>query len=105
MYKRQVYGATPKTVFALNAATGQVIWSNDSLLNKGQGTFGIQPQVANGRVYLASQYGLLPGGGVLLALNAATGTLIWRFKTVPTSDAGVESLGAGAGEMCIRDSL
>ena len=92
-----VYGATPKTVFALNAATGQVIWSNDSLLNKGQGTFGIQQQVENGRVYLASQYGLLPGGGVLLALNAATGTLIWRFKTVPTSDAGVESLGAGAG--------
>ncbi len=92
-----VYGATPKSVFALNATTGEKIWSNDSLLKKGQGTFGIQPQVANGHVYLASQYGHLPGGGVVLALNAATGAKIWAFNTVPKKDKGVDALGAGAG--------
>jgi glucose dehydrogenase len=92
-----VYGATPFAVFALNATTGHQLWSNDKLLKKGQGSFGIQPQVANGRVYVASQYGLVPGGGVLLALNAATGKRIWTFKTVPKPDEGVRSLGAGAG--------
>ncbi len=92
-----VYGATPTAVFALNAATGHKVWFNDKLLGKGQGTFGIQPQVANGRVYLASQCGHLPGGGVLLALNAATGSLLWTFKTVPKKDKGVEKLGLGAG--------
>jgi outer membrane protein assembly factor BamB len=92
-----VYGATPYAVFALNATTGHVLWSNNKLLKKGQGSFGIQPQVANGRVYVASQYGLVPGGGVLLALNATTGRRIWTFKTVPKPDAGVQSLGLGAG--------
>ncbi|HVA53908.1 MAG TPA: PQQ-binding-like beta-propeller repeat protein [Acidimicrobiales bacterium] len=93
----KVYGATPRTVFALNANTGHSIWSNDKLLKKDQGTFGIQPQVANGRVYLASQYGLVPGGGVVFALNAATGALLWTFKTVPKGDKGVIAVGLGAG--------
>ena len=55
------YGTTPHTVFALSAATGKVIWSDGSLLNKGQGSFEIQPQVAGGRVYLASAYGIGAG--------------------------------------------
>ena len=84
-----VYGATPFAVFALNATTGHQLWSNDKLLKKGQGSFGIQPQVANGRVYVASQYGLVPGGGVLLALNAANGRRIWTFKTVPKPDSAL----------------
>jgi glucose dehydrogenase len=92
-----VYGATPTSVFALNETTGHVVWANGGLLKKGQGTFGIQPQVANGRVYLASQYGLVPGGGVLLALHASTGKLIWKFNTVPEKNKSVDSLGAGAG--------
>jgi outer membrane protein assembly factor BamB len=92
-----VYGASPSTVFALNAETGHKIWSNDELLRKGQGTFGIQPQVANGRVYVASQYGEVPGGGVLMALSTATGALLWTFKTVPKKDKGVSALGLGAG--------
>jgi alcohol dehydrogenase (cytochrome c) len=92
-----VYGATPKSVFALNATSGQKVWSNDKILKKGQGTIGIQPQVANGRVYLASQYGHVPGGGLLLALNASTGALLWKFKTEPHNDSGVAALGLGGG--------
>ncbi|MGH2857046.1 MAG: hypothetical protein ACRDMJ_06130, partial [Solirubrobacteraceae bacterium] len=56
-----------------------------------------QPQVADGRVYLASQYGSGPGGGVLLALNASSGRVLWRFDTVVGPDPGVRSLGLGAG--------
>jgi alcohol dehydrogenase (cytochrome c) len=92
-----VYGASPKTVFALSATTGEKIWIDKKLLKKGQGTFGIQPQVANGRVYLASQYGSGPGGGVLLALNATNGVLLWRFHTLTHADKGVEAVGLGSG--------
>jgi outer membrane protein assembly factor BamB len=92
-----VFGLTPTTAFALNAATGRTVWANSHLLSAGQGTFGIQPQVTNGRVYLASQYGSGPGGGVLLALNASTGAELWKFNTVVNAGQGVRSLGLGAG--------
>jgi outer membrane protein assembly factor BamB len=92
-----VYGDTSTTAFALNAATGKTIWVDTGLLNGGQGAFEIQPQVAGRRVYLASAYGSGPGGGVLLALNAATGKTIWTFNTVIGPASGVQSLGAGSG--------
>jgi alcohol dehydrogenase (cytochrome c) len=92
-----VYGISPTTAFALNARTGKTIWVDSHLLGKGQGTFEIQPQVADGRVYLASAYGSGPGGGVLLALSAATGGLLWRFNSVLGADSGVEAVGLGSG--------
>ena len=92
-----VYGDTSTSVFALNAATGKTIWVDSSLLNSGQGAFEIQPQVADGRVYLASAYGSGPGGGVLMALDASTGRLLWKFTTVIGQGAGVQALGVGSG--------
>jgi outer membrane protein assembly factor BamB len=92
-----VYGDTSTTVFALNAATGKTIWVDSSLLNSGQGTFEIQPQVAGGRVYLASAYGSGPGGGVLIALSAATGRQLWEFNSVIEEGEGTQALGVGAG--------
>jgi outer membrane protein assembly factor BamB len=93
-----VYGDSSTTVFALNAATGKVVWTDTSLLNSGQGAFEIQPQVSAGRVYLASAYGSGPGGGVLLALNAANGAVLWRFNTVAGGEpSGVSALGLGSG--------
>ena len=77
-----VYGDTMATVFALSARTGKAIWVDRNVLSKGQGTFGIQPQVANGSVYLASSIGTGPSGGVLLALQASTGKVLWRFDTL-----------------------
>ena len=93
----KVYGLTPTAAFALSASTGKTIWVSSDLLRKGEGTFGIQPQVANGRVYLASQLGSGPGGGILLALNASSGAMLWRFNTVTGPEPGVQSLGVGAG--------
>ena len=93
-----VYGDTSTAVFALKASTGSVLWNDTSLLNSGQGAFEIQPQVAGGRVYLASAYGKGPGGGILLALNASTGKELWSFNTVIGGEpVGVTSLGAGSG--------
>jgi outer membrane protein assembly factor BamB len=93
----KVYGFTPTAAFAVSAATGRTMWAKSDLLRTGEGTFGIQPQVADGRVYLASQYGSGPGGGVLLALNASSGAELWRFNTVAGPEPGVEALGLGAG--------
>jgi outer membrane protein assembly factor BamB len=92
-----VYGLTPTAAFALNASNGHPLWINKKILKKGQGTFGMQPQAANGRVYIASQYGSGPGGGVLAALNAANGHVLWKFNTVVKTSVGVTSLGVGAG--------
>jgi outer membrane protein assembly factor BamB len=92
-----VYGDTSTDVFALNAATGKVVWDDGSLLNSGQGAFEIQPAAADGRVYLASAYGSGPGGGVILALDAATGKELWTFNTVTGAAPGVQALGLGSG--------
>jgi alcohol dehydrogenase (cytochrome c) len=92
-----VYGDTSTAVFALNAATGKVVWNDTSLLNSGQGSFEIQPAAAGGRVYLASAYGSGPGGGILLALDAATGKKLWSFNTVIGAKPGVNALGLGSG--------
>jgi hypothetical protein len=74
-----VYGATAKFAFALDAKTGEELSMNTELvpkrLQKGGGEpangFGIdiQPQFADGKVYLSSA-ALLGGGGVY-ALDAS----------------------------------
>ena len=92
-----VYGDSSTAVFALNAATGSVLWKDGSLLSSGQGSFEIQPQVADGRVYLASAYGSGAGGGILIALNASTGKELWTFNTVLGGEPGVANLGLGSG--------
>jgi alcohol dehydrogenase (cytochrome c) len=82
----RVYGDTPYTAFALSAATGKPVWVDRHLLTKSQGVFEIQPQAVGGRVYLASALGTGPGGGILLALNSATGKVVWKFNTMVGSD-------------------
>ena len=91
----QVYGETAYTVFALSAATGKTVWVDRSLLTKGQGVFEIQPQAIAGRLYLASALGSGPGGGILLALNAANGKEIWKFNTTVGSDAAMRGVPTG----------
>jgi alcohol dehydrogenase (cytochrome c) len=89
----EVFGDSPHTAFALSAATGKPVWVDRRLLDSKEGTFGIQPQVASGRVYLASAVGAPPNGGVLLALNASDGALLWKFKTLSRSHPGVYAAG------------
>ena len=92
-----VYGDTSTSVFALNAKTGKTVWLDSHLLKGSQGSFEIQPEVADGRVYLASAYGSGAGGGPLIALSAATGHVLWEFDTVLGPGAGVNALGLGSG--------
>ncbi len=92
-----VYGDSSTTFFALSARTGKPIWVDRHLLGAGQGEFEIQPQVVDGRVYLASAYGTGPGGGLLIALKASNGRVLWKFKTVIANNNSVSSVGIGAG--------
>ena len=73
----RVYGVTAKGVFALDAKTGHQVWyvSDFSGAN-----FDIAPQVANNKVFVASA--LTAGGGLVYALDAATGATDWSFQTV-----------------------
>lgn len=90
-----VYGDSPHSAFALAARTGKPIWVDRHLLSGGQaqGSFGIQPQVADGRVYLASAVGTGPHGAILLALRASNGAVLWRFNTLAQTHEGVVAAG------------
>ena len=88
----RVYGDSPRSVFALNATTGRRIWVRN-LHDENQGTVSIQPQVANGRVYMATIAAPVPGGGELFALKASNGKLLWHFNTVPSPDTSVDFAG------------
>jgi alcohol dehydrogenase (cytochrome c) len=92
-----VYGDTSTAVFGLKASTGQTVWIDRGLLAKGQGKFEIQPQVAGGRVYLASAYGSARGGGLLMALSTSTGQLLWKFNTIVSPDGALDAIGVGGG--------
>jgi len=76
----RIYGVTDTGVFALDATTGRQIWYDTQLARGGKMFFGMAPQVAGGRVFVAS--GVTVGGGILFALDAETGAVIWRFQTV-----------------------
>src|SRR4029077_6810558 len=99
----RVYGATAKFAFALDAKTGKELWRNTKLvpksLQKGGGElasgFGIdiQPQIADGKVYLSSA--ALLGGGFAYALDAKTGRTLWSFDSV-TDPVGKKIIGGGA---------
>jgi outer membrane protein assembly factor BamB len=90
----RIYGATDTTALALDASTGRVLWSR-RLANQFEQFVGIAPIVDRGRVYVSTQ-GFPPGGrGVLYALSAATGRIVWRFQTIKVPWAHPESSGGG----------
>src|SRR5260221_2520509 len=75
----RIYGVTASGVFALDAQTGQQVWYNTQLAT-GKVKFDIAPQVASGKVFVSSA--LTFGGGIIYALDAATGATLWSFQTV-----------------------
>jgi outer membrane protein assembly factor BamB len=73
-----IYGTTDTGVFALDAATGTQVWYVTQFEAKAR--FDIPPQVAAGRVFVSSA--VTVGGGILYALDAHTGAILWRFPTL-----------------------
>ncbi|MGE0027316.1 MAG: PQQ-binding-like beta-propeller repeat protein [Thermoleophilia bacterium] len=89
----KVFAADPKSAFALDAATGEQVWSNDTLVGKGGVGFTIQPQVADGRVYISTA--TQPGGGIAYALDENTGKKLWSFATVIDNAKQDSAIGSG----------
>lgn len=77
----RIYGGTDTTVFALSTATGKLLWTQ-RIVKPLEQFMNIAPQVANGIVYAAT-IGEPPGGaGRLYAIDAQTGKVVWKFKTI-----------------------
>lgn len=91
----RVYGATDTTAFALDRRTGAVVWTR-RLANRFEQFVAISPVVDRGRVYVSTQGWPLAGRGVVYALSARTGKIVWRFRTVPAPWPRPEAGGGGA---------
>jgi glucose dehydrogenase len=88
----KIYGETKSRVFALQASTGEQLWETPALTNGGaSSSFDIAPQVVDGKVYLATA--VQTNGGIVYALDASTGKVLWRFHETP----GAKSAGNNGG--------
>ena len=84
----RVYGATERIAFALDPATGKLIWSRKLIRNNREG-IDMAPQVYDNTVIVSTVPGnglssFYEGGalGVVWALDAATGKAKWKFNTI-----------------------
>jgi outer membrane protein assembly factor BamB len=83
-----VYGATEESAFAIQAATGEQLWSKKLTRNANEG-IDMAPGYYNGTVYVSTVPGNTKnfyagnGQGILWALNAETGATKWKFEQVP----------------------
>jgi alcohol dehydrogenase (cytochrome c) len=77
----RVYGATDADAFALSASTGKTLWHRH-LTSRSEQFVDVAPVVWRGLVFV-STVGYPPfGRGAIYALDAATGTMRWKFVTI-----------------------
>ena len=83
----RLFRGTPTAAFyALDAANGKLLWSNQ-IGNPGLGEFVAAAPVAWGGLVFAAVAGSDWGvRGRIVAFDATTGREVWRFNTVPTGD-------------------
>jgi len=74
-YDVYTYNGKKGSVYAINAATGALVW--EKLNNTG---FGSSPVVSNGILYISAD------GGNFYALNASTGATVWSKQIYSNSD-------------------
>lgn len=87
VYDGKLYlGVIDGRVEALDAKTGDVIWSTITVDQSKPYTITGAPRVVDGKVLIGNGGAELGVRGYLNALDADTGELIWRFYTVPSAD-------------------
>ena len=74
-------------LIALDAETGKLLWSTDTLDKGWPYTITGAPRVAKGKVFIGNGGGDLGVRGYVSAYDAETGKLAWRFYTVPGDPA------------------
>jgi len=86
-------------LFALDAKTGQMIWSTETTDPKGGQTVTGAPRVFNGKVIIGQGGADFGMRGYVAAFDQQTGKEIWRFYVVPSSpeaNQGDPAMAAGA---------
>ncbi|MEL6726057.1 MAG: PQQ-dependent dehydrogenase, methanol/ethanol family [Pseudomonadota bacterium] len=87
LYDGKVYvGVIDGRVEALDAKTGELVWSQITVDQSRPYTITGAPRVVDGKVLIGNGGAELGVRGYLNALDAQTGELIWRFYTVPSPD-------------------
>jgi outer membrane protein assembly factor BamB len=90
----RVFGNTDTSAFALDVRTGRQLWR--TRLTTKPNPITIAPAVGEGLVF-TSTTGQAPGGrGELVALDAATGRVRWRFDTIRDPWRFPEARGGGS---------
>jgi len=94
----RVFGATPTKAFALDAGTGEEVWSTELLRNPVE-MIQMTPGYHDGRVYFGTAPATGEGGevGVLWALDADSGEKLWHFDNVPRALWGNPDVNYGGG--------
>jgi len=80
-------GAIDGRLFALDAASGKMLWETVTVDQSKPYTITGAPRAANGLVYIGNGGAELGVRGYVSAYDANTGTLVWRFYTVPGDPA------------------
>lgn len=85
VWEGRVYvAALDGVLYALDAASGEVLWSADSIVDRSRGYASTgAPQVANNVVVIGNAGGEYDTRGYISAYDLRTGRLAWRFFTVP----------------------
>lgn len=93
-----VFGATSRAAFALDASTGQEVWSTELPRNRLE-VIQMAPGYHDGLVYFATAPLAGQGNevGVLWALDAKSGRRVWHFDNVPRSLWGHPEINYGGG--------
>ncbi|HEY4710992.1 MAG TPA: PQQ-dependent dehydrogenase, methanol/ethanol family [Candidatus Acidoferrales bacterium] len=89
VWKGRVYVASfDGNLFALDAASGSVLWKADTITNKKVGyTVTGAPEVAGNVVVIGNSGGEYDARGYVSAYDLVTGKMAWRFFTVPGDPA------------------
>ena len=84
---RVIRGTIDGHVLALDAQTGALLWDRDVTGGKPGQFIAAAPLIWHDIVLIGRAGGDLATHGALLALQAADGSSIWTFETIPTGDA------------------
>nr|WP_321510288.1 PQQ-dependent dehydrogenase, methanol/ethanol family [uncultured Hyphomonas sp.] len=81
-------GALDGVLYALDAATGKIIWQVDTIIDRAR-AYSVTgaPYIANGKVIIGNGGAEFDARGYITAYDYKTGKEVWRFFTVPGDPA------------------
>jgi alcohol dehydrogenase (cytochrome c) len=92
----RVYGATNESAFALNKATGRLLWKTTLIRHVAEG-IDMAPGQKDGLVYVSTVPATGGDVGTLWALDGASGRARWKWEEVPASLWGDPNVNGGGG--------